>query len=347
VNIPEGYKLVPVVPTEEMLSVLHERVLISVNTRKQEANILNDKAWWAAVIAAAPAQPQPAAHLTIPGALEWDQLPGPVEIEYPEFSEQGMGCGLEDRGITDRYEAMRYGYDEALDQFARILDGYGPLYTHADTHGVVGTHGADGESRVHGDAEKVETTPSAKWRENGEQDPHGERYSCERAALALGRMTDDELANAVFMHDHRGLDIEAILSGEPSSIGLLTAAKDRIRWLSRSLEEAIAQLANTEQSRRSFFDLSQDLEKRLAEHKALLLECQPALEKAGYSTWQIDELLAASAEPATDHSVDASEKAKPKTCTACDGWGTISTGIDEAPSTSCKKCDGTGKGGEQ
>lgn len=98
-----------------------------------------------------PLDAQPAAHLTIPGALEWDQLPGPVEIEYPEYSEQGMGCGLEDRGITDRYEAMRYGYDEALDQFARILDGYGPLYTRADTHGVVGTHsadGADGESAL-------------------------------------------------------------------------------------------------------------------------------------------------------------------------------------------------------
>lgn len=98
------------------------------------------------------AMPQPAAHLTIPGALEWDQLPGPVEIEYPEYSEQGMGCGLEDRGITDRYEAMRYGYDEALDQFARILDGYGPLYMRADTHGVVGTHSADGESHVHGES---------------------------------------------------------------------------------------------------------------------------------------------------------------------------------------------------
>lgn len=33
-----------------------------------------------------------------------------------------------------------------------------------------------------------------------------------------------------------------------------------------------------------------------------------------------------------------------KACAACDGWGTISTGIDEAPSTNCKKCDGTGKG---
>lgn len=54
----------------------------------------------------------------------------PVEFDYPEFHSQGMGCGLEDRGITDRYEAMRYGFDEALDQMATILESLGPLYTH-------------------------------------------------------------------------------------------------------------------------------------------------------------------------------------------------------------------------
>jgi hypothetical protein len=35
--------------------------------------------------------------------------------DWPEFHAEGMGCGLEDRGITDRYEAMRYGWDEAID----------------------------------------------------------------------------------------------------------------------------------------------------------------------------------------------------------------------------------------
>jgi hypothetical protein len=53
----QEWKLVPVVPTEKMLNVLHDRVLISVNARKQEANILNDKAWWAAVVTAAPVPP--------------------------------------------------------------------------------------------------------------------------------------------------------------------------------------------------------------------------------------------------------------------------------------------------
>lgn len=34
----------------------------------------------------------------------------------PDYHTQGMGCGLEDRGITDRYDAMQYGWDEALDR---------------------------------------------------------------------------------------------------------------------------------------------------------------------------------------------------------------------------------------
>lgn len=54
VSVPDGWKLVPIEPTEAMLNVLHDRVLISVNSRKQEASILNDKAWWKAVVDSAP-----------------------------------------------------------------------------------------------------------------------------------------------------------------------------------------------------------------------------------------------------------------------------------------------------
>lgn len=74
-------------------------------------------------------------------------------------------------------------------------------------------------------------TPAAKWQE----DPHGDSYECKRSDLPLGHLSDDALANAVFLHNHRELDLEAILSGQPSSIGLLTAAKERIRWLSRKV----------------------------------------------------------------------------------------------------------------
>ncbi|CEF54572.1 TMF family protein [Acetobacter ghanensis] len=38
-------------------------------------------------------------------------------FEYaPEYHDQGMGCGLEDRNIHDRYEAMSYGWDQALER---------------------------------------------------------------------------------------------------------------------------------------------------------------------------------------------------------------------------------------
>lgn len=40
------------------------------------------------------------------------------DIEYPS---QGMGCGLEDRDITDRYEACAHGWERALDRVAEIM----------------------------------------------------------------------------------------------------------------------------------------------------------------------------------------------------------------------------------
>lgn len=36
--------------------------------------------------------------------------------DEPEYHIQGMGCGLEDRGITDRYEAMGHGWDCAMER---------------------------------------------------------------------------------------------------------------------------------------------------------------------------------------------------------------------------------------
>lgn len=78
-------------------------------------------------------------------------------------------------------------------------------------------------------------TPASRWREKGEIDPHGTRYDCERASTAGGHLTDDEVANAVFL--------------DPS-IQNLTIAKDRIRWLSRKLAEALAERMTLEQVER-------------------------------------------------------------------------------------------------
>lgn len=80
-------------------------------------------------------------------------------------------------------------------------------------------------------------TPAARWREEGKPDPTPQDY--ERAALPLGRYTDDELANAAY------LTIGTI----PENLS--NAAKQRMRWLSRRLVEAemkLAALAATRQT---------------------------------------------------------------------------------------------------
>lgn len=83
------------------------------------------------------------------------------------------------------------------------------------------------------------TTPGATWREKGEADPHGTRYNCERAALTLGILTDDELANGAFLAYDRQPSVDELLSGKGfTPIVWMTAVKDRIRWLSRKLAEA-------------------------------------------------------------------------------------------------------------
>ena len=79
----------------------------------------------------------------------------------------------------------------------------------------------------------LEDTPVAHWRAEGKKDPHDDKYLCARNELCMGNLTDDELANEVFLYDHRtGLN----------SMSYLTAAKERIRWLSRKLAAAEQQL---------------------------------------------------------------------------------------------------------
>ncbi len=86
------------------------------------------------------------------------------------------------------------------------------------------------------------TTPSSLWAQAGQPDPHGTRYECERAELALGQMTDDALANAVFLHGNERPTLDQINAGALPAIVYLTAAQDRIRWLSRALEATQTQL---------------------------------------------------------------------------------------------------------
>ena len=82
------------------------------------------------------------------------------------------------------------------------------------------------------------STPSSRWLVDGEADPHPELINEERGSLMLGNHTDEELANAIYLHGNPS-DAEKhrrLLKGDIMDIAYLTAGKERIRWLSRHLE---------------------------------------------------------------------------------------------------------------
>jgi len=71
-------------------------------------------------------------------------------------------------------------------------------------------------------------TPASRWKAEGKPDPYGSQYDVERARLSKGSISDDELANGLYLCDRNSLEL----------IGYQTAAKERIRWLSRQLDAA-------------------------------------------------------------------------------------------------------------
>ncbi|WP_051916876.1 MULTISPECIES: hypothetical protein [unclassified Serratia (in: enterobacteria)] len=51
----------------------------------------------------------------------------------PWYDTEAMGCGLEDRGITDLYDAMRHGWDEAFERiYSEVIPEVMPETTATD-----------------------------------------------------------------------------------------------------------------------------------------------------------------------------------------------------------------------
>lgn len=94
--------------------------------------------------------------------------------------------------------------------------------------------------------EELKDTPAAEWRELGEADPHKGHYDKMRKDLTLGHFSDDALANLVFMNYDCRPNFQDILDRKPGvymPIVWMTAAKERIRWLSRRVCKLEAELA--------------------------------------------------------------------------------------------------------
>ncbi|TMO87643.1 hypothetical protein CWC12_10200 [Pseudoalteromonas ruthenica] len=74
-------------------------------------------------------------------------------------------------------------------------------------------------------SEQVKPTPFNRWQQAGLEQPYGGDYSKSRDTLAGGHWRDKELAEL----------LKQTLSSELMSIGVYTAAKERLRWLSQAV----------------------------------------------------------------------------------------------------------------
>lgn len=56
-------------------------------------------------------------------------------IDEPYYNSVALGCGLEDNNISDRYEAMRYGWDQATEKVSELLPNF--IEVKGETVGVM------------------------------------------------------------------------------------------------------------------------------------------------------------------------------------------------------------------
>ena len=115
------YKLVPLVPTDEM--VLRGADSIHSLFRSMNFNLPIDCMATGEIEKRIAESCYNAMMELVPAAKQ-----EPVEINFPEYHPFGMRCGLEDHGITDRHAAMEYGWYKALNRMDEELEHLGPLY---------------------------------------------------------------------------------------------------------------------------------------------------------------------------------------------------------------------------
>jgi hypothetical protein len=181
-------------------------------------------------------------------------------------------------GLANLLEKTALELSAALPQPAAHLAIPGALELDGDN----GTHGADGESRAHGDSNEsnkvvarpvvMTTQERIDWMSKNDPDLWADWMGDNSITSRMLPCWMTE--NGVPLHAGSGESSAAIATLQ--SLGYAYNGgqhwKPPIGQAPRFdlIDDLRTQLASTEQSRRSFFDLSQDLEKRLAERDALL-----------------------------------------------------------------------------
>lgn len=136
----------------------------------------------------------------------------------PQYHAEGMGCGLEDRGITDRYEAMRHGWDEAMERI------YGEVIPCAEEIAFPET-----------DAFLAEVRESAR--------NEGINYTASRLAAAFNHGFINKSLREVFDVTRMILSAKEELANEPHPIDGLSG-----EYAEKSLEEWAEQIRKGVQS---------------------------------------------------------------------------------------------------
>ncbi|KEP68793.1 hypothetical protein DL1_08580 [Thioclava dalianensis] len=115
-------------------------------------------------------QPASAVRAAALGAAEAQRVDTIAMLDgEPEYHEMGMGCGLEDRDITDRYEAMRFGWEQAMERtFAEHINPAIEVLTTADDAAWLAKHDDEVIERC---AKIIDKRADDYHREHGSCDP--------------------------------------------------------------------------------------------------------------------------------------------------------------------------------
>jgi len=112
---PAGWKLVPAEITHEMREAwARAEYTFAYDGEDHPGQLYQKRHQYRAMLAAAPAAPAAAN-----GALP--ELPEPLEIDWSELHSSALGCGVEDRGLHDRYECAEYGWQDGVDKAAACV----------------------------------------------------------------------------------------------------------------------------------------------------------------------------------------------------------------------------------
>lgn len=120
-----------------------------------------------------------------------------VLFEEPEYHHQGMGCGLEDRNITDRYDAMEHGWEKAMFRVAESYPDF--IEVHPDSVAQFVKTSELGQDIYDGDLVETWRRVGRGWKKNTKNETvHFSDITCEwypkdicnERVVVIGNTTD-------------------------------------------------------------------------------------------------------------------------------------------------------------